>query len=670
MVQYSFTCVALLLLLTHKITAWSPNNSYVPANVTCADDIVLVREANKLSENETEWVSKRDQVTKPILKSFLNTQLSNITTNSSSIIDTIFSNSSNIPRIAIGCSGGGYRAMLSGAGMLSGLDNRTDGANEHGLGGILQSATYLAGLSGGNWLVGSLSWNNWTSVQNIVDTMGQDDSMWDITDSIINPYGINIFASISRWDHIADAVEAKQDAGFNVSLTDVWGRALSYDFFPTLYRGGVGYTWSTIREVDVFTNAEMPFPISVSDGRYPGTTIVNLNSTVFEFNPFELGSWDPTLRAFTDIKYLGTNVVNGTPVTEGQCIAGYDNVGFLLGTSSTLFNQFLLQMNTTSIPDFLKDILTDYLTGLAEDNDDISIFSPNPFYKTEYFNKNETSGSLSNSSYLYLVDGGEDDQNIPLVPLLQQERGVDIIFALDSSADTEESWPDGESIVYTYERQFNDVGSYLAFPYVPDQTTIINEGLTERPVFFGCDSSNLTDLTYIPPLVVYIANNEQSYLSNKSTFKMSYDEKERLSMIKNGFEVVTRNNFTEDNEYGACIACAIIRRSQERMNLTFPDGCQKCFDKYCWNGKRNETALPTYDLQSKVSSTSFMYDDDVSGSASASASVSVSGSSTVTATSSSSSSTKQKNGANANANGVAQGIYLVLATVFNLIAFV
>ncbi|KAJ4136632.1 Lysophospholipase 1 [Fusarium falciforme] len=57
-----------------------------------------------------------------------------------------------MPKIAVACSGGGYRAMLSGAGMLAAMDNRTDGANEHGLGGLLQGATYLAGLSGGNWL--------------------------------------------------------------------------------------------------------------------------------------------------------------------------------------------------------------------------------------------------------------------------------------------------------------------------------------------------------------------------------------------------------------------------------------------------------------------------------------------------------------------------------------
>lgn len=347
--QLQLQDLILLATLSLQVGAWSPSNSYVPANVTCDDNINLIREANSLSDDEKSWLTKRDAITSEALESFLKRSTSNFS--DTSLISQLFSgNSSSAPRIGVACSGGGYRAMLSGAGMVAAMDNRTDGANEHGLGGLLQGATYLAGLSGGNWLTSTLGWNNWTSVQAILNNMTNDDSIWDISHSIINPGGWNILETGERWDHISDAVQAKQDAGFNISLADVWGRALSYNFFPSLYRGGQGYTWSTLRDADVFKNAEMPFPISVADGRYPGTTVINLNATVFEFNPFEMGSWDPTLNTFTDVKYLGTNVSNGKPITEGKCIAGFDNTGFITGTSSTLFNQFLLHINSTSLP--------------------------------------------------------------------------------------------------------------------------------------------------------------------------------------------------------------------------------------------------------------------------------------------------------------------------------
>ena len=578
----------LFAALLGSVGAWSPFDSYVPANVSCPSDVNLLREASGVSNNESEWLKKRDAVTQDSLRDFLSRATANFS--DTSLFDKLLGpNSSNVPKIGIAASGGGYRAMLSGAGMISAMDNRTTGADEHGLGGLLQSATYLAGLSGGNWLVGTLAWNNWTSVQDIVNNFTKDDSIWDLSHSIITPGGINVFSTASRWKEIADAVDDKQDAGFNISLTDVWGRALSYGFFPSLENGGEGYTWSTLRDADVFKNAEMPFPISVADGRYPGTTIINLNATLFEFNPYEMGSWDPTLNAFTDVKYLGTNVTNGTPVIEGKCVAGYDNTGFILGTSSTLFNQFLLQLNNTGISSFVQNIARHYLTNLADDSNDIAIYSPNPFKDSDFIEGN-SSKSLSASKYLFLVDGGEDQQNVPLVPLLQEERGLDVIFALDNSADTNNSWPNGASLVKTYERQFSEQGSYLAFPYVPDKNTFINLGLNRKPTFFGCDATNMTDLTYIPPLIVYMPNSEYSFNSNQSTFKLSYSTKERLDMIKNGFEAATRGNLTDDSDFMGCIACAIVRRQQENLNATLPAECDDCFKNYCWNGTIDSNA--------------------------------------------------------------------------------
>lgn len=585
--ELSLLAVASLLVSTGQ--AWSPTNSYVPGNVTCDDDITLVRNATfKLSQNETEWLKKRSVYTEEALKDFLTRSLANFS--DSSILDDLFrGNSSNVPKIGIAASGGGYRAMLSGAGMIAAMDNRTEGANEHGLGGLLQSSTYLSGLSGGNWLTGTLAWNNWTSVQDIVNNFTKDDSIWDIEHSIVTPGGINIFKSGSRWDHISDAVQAKQDAGFNISLADVWGRALAYNWFPDLHRGGDAYTWSTLRDVEVFKDGAMPFPISIADGRYPGSTVISSNATLFEFNPFEMGSWDPTLNSFTDIKYLGTNVSEGKPINKGKCVAGFDNTGFIMGTSSTLFNQFLLQINDTSLPKFIVNLASHFLNDLSEDYNDVAIYNPNPFRGTEYQLGN-SSKSISNSYDLFLVDGGEDLQNVPLNPLIQKQRDLDIVFALDNSADTNESWPDGASLVNTYERQFYPQGRYSAFPYVPDVNTFVNLGLNEKPTFFGCDANNLTDLEYVPPLVVYIPNARHSFNGNQSTFKLSYSEKERRGMIQNGFEAATRNNLTQDSDFMGCVGCAIMRRKQQSLNYTLPKECDKCFNDYCWDGKLNTTS--------------------------------------------------------------------------------
>lgn len=118
------------------------------------------------------------------------------------------------------------------------------------------------------------------------------------------------------------------DQGFDPSLTDYWARALSRQFldWPD---GGPGVTFSSIAKTDQYRNAEIPFPLIVADGRYAGEVIISKNATVYEFSPLEFGSFDPTLYAFTPLEYIGTNMTNGTPIGNDQCVRGFDNAGFV-----------------------------------------------------------------------------------------------------------------------------------------------------------------------------------------------------------------------------------------------------------------------------------------------------------------------------------------------------
>lgn len=581
-------------LLTTIVNAWSPTDSYAPGIVDCPDylddketssQIGFLRKASTISDDEFDWIESRDNITVENLKVFLNSvNLTDLDTDS--FIDDIISNSSaRIPRIALSFSGGGYRALLCAAGQISGLDNRTVGTSDHGL-PILDSVSYISGLSGGSWFLSSLVFNNWTSVQEIIDQNGQDDAIWNFEHKMIDPYGINIVKDAEYWDNIKDDVDIKRDAGFNVSMTDPWGRGLSHQFFPGLKDYGASMTFTSLRDWEVFTNHSMPFPIIVADGRTPGNKIINLNSTVFEFNPFELGSWDTYVDSFVDLKYVGTEMDGGKVSGNGSCWAGLDNTGFVFGTSSTLFNQFLLQLNSTSLSGLAYSAAKALLTDLDNDDNDIAPWFPNPFYNSPW----GSSKSIKTSNSLDLVDGGEDDQNVPLYPLLAEDRGVDVIFAFDNSADTDQYWPNGASLVNTYERQFVNSSANFAFPYVPGIDTFLHNNLTAKPTFFGCYASNLTDLmdevntTYVPPLVIYNANRPWTFESNTSTFKLKYSDEDKLSMIQNGFAVSTFNNLTVEEDFSKCVACAILQRSKERAGIAIGDECKACFDYYCWDG--------------------------------------------------------------------------------------
>jgi lysophospholipase len=344
-------------------------------------------------------------------------------------INTHRNNVSALPNIGIAASGGGYRAMLNGAGALAAFDSRTDNANTTGhLGGLLQSATYLAGLSGGSWLVGSLYGNNNTAVQDIMN--GRDNQLWDLTNSILKgPDGssIQLLDTANYYRHLYDQVQGKS-AVFNTTLTDYWGRALSYQLINAA-DGGPDYTWSSIAQQDFFTSASVPMPIIIADGRAPGEINIADNTTIFEFNPWEFGTWDRTVYAFAPMEYVGTNFSNGAVVDTQRCVTGYDNIGYVYGTSSTLFNQIVLQFNTTvSLPDFLETGIQAALNHFGESDNDIASYV-NPFVGVH-----PATNLGVDSPELTLVDGGEDGENVPLHPLIQPFRNVDVIFAIDSSA--------------------------------------------------------------------------------------------------------------------------------------------------------------------------------------------------------------------------------------------
>ena len=51
-----------------------------------------------------------------------------------------------------------------------------------------------------------------------------------------------------------------------------------------------------------------------------------------------MGSWDPDLSAMVNLTYVGTHLLNGKPDNNTACVTGFDEAGFIIGTSSSLFS--------------------------------------------------------------------------------------------------------------------------------------------------------------------------------------------------------------------------------------------------------------------------------------------------------------------------------------------
>lgn len=107
----------------------------------------------------------------------------------------------------------------------------------------------------------------------------------------------------------------------------------------------------SVRNVDSFKSQEMPFPIIVALEREPGQKIVGQNASIFAFDPYEFGSFEPLgkpptacilnfllmsalkggyalggkIGAFVPVDYVGTRWQNGT-ADENGCVTGFTYV--------------------------------------------------------------------------------------------------------------------------------------------------------------------------------------------------------------------------------------------------------------------------------------------------------------------------------------------------------
>lgn len=543
-------------------------NGYIPQAVDCPSSRPTIRLANGLSESESKWIATRRAVTVPAMTTLLGS-LNIAGFDAAKYVKDHSDDVKNLPTLGIAFSGGGYRAMLTGGGALKSFDSR-ETTSTGGLGGLLQSSTYVAGLSGGGWLVGSIFVNNFTRVSDLQASTGQ---LWNLTGSIFaGPDGTSA-GEMDFYNTLGKQILGKQKAGFDISITDYWGRSLSFQFVNASL-GGPEYTWSSIRDQPGFSTGDIPFPLVVADKRvnnqidFPAT-----NTTVYEFGPYEMGSWDPTTYGFLDLKYVGSNFTNGKIPDNQKCVRGYDNVGLVIGTTSSIFTPLAAQFVTSQVPPSEQGSLATIVQETKDDRGFVARFNPNPYKDWNPTGKLED----SNSNTLHLIDGGTDGQNLPLQPLIQPARGVDVIVAVDSTNDII-GYPDGSSLFKTYQRsQTKDIANGTTFPMIPDTNTFVNLGLNSRPTFFGCNDTNT-------PFIVYIPNAPYIIASNKSTAQVKYTYEERDAMIANGMLIGTQGNGSASSEFRACLGCAILSRSFTRTKTAIPSACQTCFNSYCWNG--------------------------------------------------------------------------------------
>ncbi|KAF4553371.1 Lysophospholipase-like protein 2 [Elsinoe fawcettii] len=509
-------------------------SGYAPITVPCPVSS-LNRAAKGLSTAEATYVAGRKVKANLALAAWLKKQ------------DPTF-DTSKLPVVGLTSSGGGYRALLAGAGVVQGLDGRD---SKVATSGLFQGLTYYAGLSGGAWLLSSLSGNNWPTISSLRDDLWLD----AFEDAALVP---DLMLANADYNTVGKDLKAKDAAGFNSTIPDAWGRFISHQILSGS-NGGVQERLSGQSSKSNFTSLNVPFPImtalTVDTGAGQCTPLPT--STQYEFTPYEFGSWDNGIRAFTNTFFLGTSLTNSKPTDRNKCTANFDNLGYVFGTSSDIFSLYCYPYPAEN------STLIGVMSGLIQSSPTNLLANiPNPFYKSA------SSPSIAESKTLYLADGGLNDQINPIWPFLQPERPVTVLLVSDNTADSADTFPNGVQIRNTY-LQAKSAG-LSKMPAVPPPETFVAQGLNKRAVFFGCDDKDKLTIVWLP-------NAAYSFPSNASTYQVQFTREETRGIIANG-NLVASQNGTEG--WGRCLGCAL----QSKTGAKLPAQCKGCFDKYCYRG--------------------------------------------------------------------------------------
>jgi lysophospholipase len=263
LLYFVFPLLFALPLLVRGQAAASTANT--PKIGKCPSGFSLVRQADpsskqSLSPSELGYIQARKS---DVLPNAWKAYLANVQNTNVSLPDYVScilnGEGNNLPNLGIATSGGGYRAAIFGAGVLNALDGRNSSAVSTGTGGLLQSATYLTGLSGGSWLLTSLIQANFPPFQELIFGSNSYDGYagWLPQFGLVSPTNDSTQSQEFIAGLIAE-IKGKHDAGFPVTIADLWARVLARhfvngtsaaNFFDNSSTHGAGVTFSGLADL-------------------------------------------------------------------------------------------------------------------------------------------------------------------------------------------------------------------------------------------------------------------------------------------------------------------------------------------------------------------------------------------------------------------------------------
>uniref|UniRef100_A0A3Q3GUC2 Phospholipase A2 n=1 Tax=Labrus bergylta TaxID=56723 RepID=A0A3Q3GUC2_9LABR len=266
-----------------------------------------------------------------------------------------------VPVIAIAGSGGGFRAMVGFSGVMKALFES----------GVLDCATYIAGLSGSTWYMASL--------YSHPDFPNKGPK--DINEELKNRVSGNPLRLLLP-QHITNYIQAlwtKKATGQPVTFTDIFGMLIG----ETLIPARMGIKLSSIQEK--INQAQSPLPLFTCLHVKPDVSELMFADWV-EFSPYEIGM--AKYGTFMTPDMFGSKFFMGTVVRKYE----ENPLHFLMGVwgsaFSILFNRVLGVKDTvggSTMEEELEQIKPQHIVGEdSMDNDDEPRGTENQEAEDEY----------------------------------------------------------------------------------------------------------------------------------------------------------------------------------------------------------------------------------------------------------------------------------------------
>lgn len=289
-----------------------------------------------LHPEESEWVKQRSLKTGPKLAAFIDKHL----------FPMIYSTPPNL-KLAIAVSGGGKRSLYNAAGVTSGLAQA----------GVLDLATWMAGSSGGSWLVGGV-YGASLEEEALVDPGSYiEERLTDVSKSIfdgtfcandvLTNFGVNGVASLPVAPFASQPSAAATSASIlcqselkfqspgikptqlgSSALAEYWGRALGYQLLGTSsLDGGVGVTMSGLLEHGLLAEHQAPLPLIILQNGQGAEPFL------WEVSPFDVGVHKGDVHVSYPTALLGTDLSDASK----RCTTKLDQLSWLMGVSGWIF---------------------------------------------------------------------------------------------------------------------------------------------------------------------------------------------------------------------------------------------------------------------------------------------------------------------------------------------